>query len=96
MQLHYRRAEPGAYKRGCKVLIDAEELNTTLDSYLAWCKLNHKAPQKKRFANILGVSVGTINNVVKGEFNGHKYTNKPHITRCISNDNFDYIQHTFS
>lgn len=76
-------------------MIDTTLLEAKVQGYYELCKTTNRNPTYKGIALMIGVSSATIGNVVRGEFNGHKYTAKPHITRCISNNDFELLQRLF-
>lgn len=76
-------------------MIDKELVNLKTKLYWIFCLKKDKKPTYRGLAHALGVSESTISNVVHGFFNGHKYTNTPHIRRCIDNSNFEIIKHIF-
>ena len=76
-------------------MIGTEELQKRVAGYMQGCLDRQKEPTYTGLAFILGVSGQTISNVVTGTFNGHRYTDKPHTTRCIDNDDFDIIRALF-
>lgn len=72
------------YKRGT--------LEKLINLYLIDC--NYK-PTKKGLSEALGISTTTVHNVCTGLFNGHPYTQQPHIKRLIDNNDFCLITELF-
>ncbi len=77
------------------MMIDTTTLESKIASYLETCKRSGRNPTYKGVGIALGVSGRTIANVVQGRFNGHCYTDKPHVTRCIQNGDFGTVQGVF-
>lgn len=76
-------------------MIRTEELQKRVSIYRDWCLDRQKEPSYMGLGFVLGVSGQTIRNVVTGTFNGHRYTEKPHSTRCIDNHDFGIIRALF-
>ena len=76
-------------------MIDTDLVNSKTQVYWTFCIQTDKRPTYKGLAEILGVSESTICNVVHVFFNGHPYTDKPHVMRCIDNSNFETIKQIF-
>lgn len=72
------------YKRGT--------LEKLINLYLIDC--NNK-PTKRGLSEALGISTTTVHNVCTGLFNGHPYTQQPHIKRLIDNNDFCLITELF-
>lgn len=77
-------------------MIDTTTLRIKVNGYLERCRTTNHKPTYNGIAIVLGISGRTIANVVHGQFNGHEYTDKPHITRCIDNDDFELIKGLFA
>lgn len=77
-------------------MIDTATLQIQVNGYLEQCRTSNHKPTYKGIAIVLGISGRTIANVVHGYFNGHRYTDKPHCTRCIDNDDFELIKGIFA
>lgn len=73
-------------------MIPTPQLEQEVHIYLNECEQNHRKPTYKGLASLLAVSPKTIGNVVHGLYNGHRYTDTPHATRCIDNSDFELIQ----
>lgn len=69
-----------------------EQLTEAVADYMYHC---HYKPTRQGLADWLCVSLQTINNVINGTFNGLPYTNRPHISRIISNKDFELIRSLF-
>ena len=76
-------------------MIDTTTLQIQVNGYLEQCRTTNHKPTYKGIGIALGISAGTICNVVHGCFNGHEYTDKPHATRCIDNCDFALIKGLF-
>lgn len=76
-------------------MISSTTLQTIVNGYWKSCRDNHCKPTYGGLAELLGISSGTVANVVRGLFNGHAYTVHPHINRCIDNGDFDLIRAIF-
>lgn len=76
-------------------MIGTEELQKQVHDYQSRCRDRHEKPTYKGLAFVLGVSASTIRNVVDGTFNGHRYTEHPHSTRCVCNDDFGTVRALF-
>lgn len=72
-------------------MIDTTTLINKVNAYRERCKQTNHKPSYKGMGYVLGISPMTISNVVNGTFNGHQYTTKPHITRCIDNKDFEIL-----
>lgn len=77
-------------------MVDSEILQNVTNGYRERCKRTNHRPTYKGLALMIGISDTTISNVVHGLFNGHEYTDKPHATRCIDNNDFEVIQGLFA
>ena len=77
-------------------MINTKELQNKVQGYKQGCDEHGRQPTYKGLSNVLGVSSRTVSNINRGSFNGHAYTDKPHITRCVSNNDFEVIQALFS
>lgn len=73
-------------------MIERGTLECLIDIYLNDC--NYK-PTKKGLSEALGISTTTVHNVCTGLFNGHPYTQQPHIKRLIDNNDFCLITELF-
>lgn len=76
-------------------MIDTTTLIIKVNGYRERCQTSHHKPTYKGIGTVLGISGRTVANVVHGYFNGHRYTDKPHATRCIDNDDFEVIKGLF-
>lgn len=76
-------------------MINTTTLITTIREYRQQCQDFHHKPTYKGIAALLGISGRTIANVVQGSYNGRKYGEKPHATRCIDNSDFEVVQGLF-
>ena len=76
-------------------MIDTTTLMTKVNQYMERCNLTKHKPTYNGIGIVLGISGTTIANVVNGHFNGKEYTNTPHITRCVDNNDFDLIRALF-
>ena len=76
-------------------MIASQELHERVAKYRQGCLDHQKEPTYIGLGFVLGVSGQTIRNVVTGTFNGHQYTEKPHISRCVNNSDFDLIRALF-
>jgi hypothetical protein len=76
-------------------MIGTKELQKRVLRYRNSCRDRHTEPTYTGLAFILGISGKTIRNVVNGTYNGHRYTEHPHSTRCICNDDFETIRTLF-
>ncbi len=77
-------------------MINTELLELKIKMYMLECHNMSSRPTYKGIGKILGISESTISNVVHGFFNGHPYTSKPHVNRCINNQDFKIIRNIFS
>ena len=77
-------------------MIDTTTLQIKVNGYRKNCLISHLKPTYKGVGTVLGISGRTIANVVHGHFNGKEYTDTPHITRCIDNDDFEVIKGIFT
>ena len=77
-------------------MIDTTTLRIQINEYLERCRTTNHKPTYSGIGIALGISGRTIANVVHGHFNGKPYTTKPHITRCIDNDDFELIKGLFA
>lgn len=77
-------------------MINTTKLQTVVSEYDKKCiELNIK-PTYQGLGNELGITGQTIRHIVTGIYkDGKAYTTKPHITRCISNDDFKIVQSLF-
>ncbi len=73
-------------------MFTTESLEKSVNSYMLYC---HNKPSKAGLADWLSVSQQTISNICRGEFNGHLYTDKPHVTRIVDNSDFKIIRSLF-
>lgn len=77
-------------------MIDTGVLIDKTSSYVSYCEEHNKAPTYTGIGNLLGVSGNTIRHIVIGYYKADKpYTTKPHITRCIDNNDFGIIKSIF-
>ena len=77
-------------------MIKTEELMKAVSKYGERCREAQKEPTYSGFASMVGVSAPTIKHVYTGEYRrGKTYTNKPHVTRIISNGDFEIIKDLF-
>ena len=83
-------------QRNIKQMINTTKIHDTVKQYEERCYRKHKAPTYYGLSKELGISKGTISNVVRGVYaDGKPYTNKPHISRCIDNEDFKIIQRLY-
>ena len=73
-------------------MIDTTTLRILVNGYLEQCRTSNHKPTYKGMAIVLGISGRTISNVAHGTYNGHLYSDTPHITRCIDNNDFELIK----
>lgn len=72
-------------------------LQTSITDYKRICELEHKKPTYNGLGTYLGISGQTIRNVVSGYYKGNMtYTDRPHVNRCIYNDDFEIVRSLFS
>lgn len=76
-------------------MIQTRELEKTVSRYRQNCRYRHIEPSYIGLGRCLGCSGTTISNVIHGKFNGHSYTERPHSTRCIDNNDFELIRELF-
>ena len=76
-------------------MITTIELENKVRTYKDNCTKHNHEPTYNGLSNVLGVSHQTIANVVHGTYNGKQYTDKPHITRCIDNNDFELIKELY-
>ena len=76
-------------------MYDSTTLTTMVNGYIKQCEVMKSKPTFKGMGNWLGVSGMTISNVVHGAFNGKQYTEHPHTTRIIDNNDFQILQRLF-
>ena len=76
-------------------MIDTTTLQTKVQLYSDRCQKSHRKPTFNGVGQVLGVSNKTVANVVHGHFNGRKYTDTPHATRCIDNRDFEIVKGLF-
>ena len=76
-------------------MYDTTTLITMVNGYIKQCEAGKRKPTYKGMGNVLGVSNQTIANVVHGAFNGKRYTEHPHSTRVIDNNDFQILQRLF-
>lgn len=77
-------------------MIDTGVLIDKTSSYVFYCEEYNKAPTYFGYGNCLGISGNTIRHIVKGYYkDGKPYTDTPHITRCIDNNDFSIIKSVF-
>lgn len=75
-------------------MYDTETLTNLCESYLIYSK-GH--PTRKGLSIWLEISSTTISHVLSGMYkDGKEYTPKPHISRKISNTDFELIRSVFS
>lgn len=76
-------------------MITTLELKQAVQSYRERCRIENTPPTFKGMGDWLGVSGVTISNVVHETFNGRRYTEHPHKTRIIDNNDFQILQRLF-
>lgn len=76
-------------------MIDTTTLLLKVNGYKKRCMRAKRQPTYKGVGSLLGISGSTVSNVVNGEFNGRRYTDKPHVSRCIDNKDFETIKALF-
>ena len=77
-------------------MIGTVELQNKVSGYGRRCIENQKQPTYAGFGAALEVSGLTIKHIVTGYYKGgHEYTEKPHPTRCVDNNDFDLIRALF-
>lgn len=70
-----------------------DNVNDLVEGYLNECK-GHAT--RRGFAEYVGISRTTIDNAIRGQFNGRYYTLKPHASRKFANKDFCIIRQLFS
>ena len=74
-------------------MISTEELTKAVARYRERCRTEQREPTFSGLASLIGVSTPTIKHVYTGEYrSGKSYTDRPHVTRKISNNDFGIIQ----
>ena len=73
-------------------MIDTTTLRILVNGYLEQCRTSNHKPTYKGMAIVLGISGRTISNVAHGTYNGRLYSDTPHCTRCIDNNDFELIK----
>lgn len=77
-------------------MLNTIELQELVNKYDQDCFRHNKTPSFEGLGRALGITGRTVNNIVKGIYkDGKPYTNKPHITRCIDNNDFEIIRELF-
>ena len=77
-------------------MINTEELQRRVARYGQNCTNNQKRPSYIGLGAVLGCSNTTISHICTGVYkDGHRYTNKPHSTRCVNNSDFGIIRALF-
>lgn len=77
-------------------MIETNKIISITNDYIEYCQEQNKAPTFSGCGSCLGVSDNTIRHIVKGYYkDGKPYTNKPHPTRRISNNDFYLIKKVF-
>lgn len=77
-------------------MIATTELQEKVTRYREHCRVNHRKPTYNGMGGLLGISGMTVHNVVNGFYNHKPYGNRPHATRCISNEDFELLQGLFA
>lgn len=71
-------------------------LNEIVTKYKIKCVQEHRQPTYNGIGNELCITGATVGHIVRGTYKkGKPYTTKPHITRCICNDDFSIIRELF-
>ena len=77
-------------------MITTTELKEQVMKYRDFCIERQKEPTYSGLAAIIGTSAPTIRHIYKGEYrNGKTYTNRPHVTRIVRNDDFELIRNLY-
>lgn len=77
-------------------MITTMELQERISRYRDYCIENHKEPTYHGLANVLQISSPTVKHIVTGIYrDGHRYTDHPHITRIVSNSDFELIRNLY-
>lgn len=77
-------------------MINTTVLQRVVNEYDKKCFERNRKPSYHGLGNELGITGQTIRNIVTGIYKDNKpYTDKPHITRCIDNDDFCIIRDLF-
>lgn len=77
-------------------MIDRLTIEKIINEYKQELRLQDKQPTYESLAEALNISDVTVSHIVKGFYKFNKpYTNKPHCTRCIDNNDFDLITELF-
>lgn len=64
-----------------------------IEQYFGKCRTIGMLPTKEGLAKELQTTAKTLKHVCKGYYNTtNPYTDKPHATRCIDNDDFEVIK----
>ena len=64
-----------------------------IEHYFMTCRTTGRLPTKEGLARRLETTVKTLEHVCKGYYNTtNPYTDKPHVTRCIDNNDFEVIK----
>lgn len=77
-------------------MIKTTTLYKIVNTYIDDCNEHNKAPTYNGLGDALGITGQTIRHIVKGAYkDGKPYTKKPHISRCIDNEDFKIIQDVY-
>ena len=77
-------------------MIGTVELQNKVSKYGKRCLESQKQPTYAGLGAVLQISGLTIKHIVTGYYKGGlEYTEKPHITRCVDNADFDLIRALF-
>lgn len=64
-----------------------------IEHYFMTCRTTGRLPTKEGLARRLETTAKTLKHVCKGYYNTtNPYTDKPHVTRCIDNNDFEVIK----
>lgn len=77
-------------------MINTATLEQIVNEYNRECRRSDREPSYIGLGTALGISGQTIRHIVRGLYKEDKpYTNKPHPTRCIDNQDFNIIRALF-
>lgn len=77
-------------------MINTTKVQQIVSEYSKKCFLQNRTPTYRGLAEELGITGQTVRHIVTGVYkDGRTYTNKPHTTRCIDNEDFDIIRHLY-
>lgn len=77
-------------------MINSESVARICTEYVECCIQNGEHPTFSGMGKRLGVSGNTIRHIVTGFYKWNQaYTDKPHASRCVRNDDFIVIRSVF-